>query len=152
MSLLLTKKKNELFNSAGSDMAPMLRRQMAGLIDSWSIRFDYHHMMRNGYCVYPVRSYIQNTGLDGSGTNCGKSYSSRNPYADSAHIQKINSNLSEVTSINAFSFADQPDKIMIRILNEYFRDAAKPSIRDFFLNYLRAAIKKVTFFFSNLFK
>jgi hypothetical protein len=57
------------FNRAGQDATTMLLKQMTGKINSWAIRFHYACHRRNGFCVYPVRSKIRNTGTDGSGTN-----------------------------------------------------------------------------------
>jgi hypothetical protein len=60
------------FNQGGEDMAKMLIRQMNGEIDSWAIRWCYAHFKNNAYCIYPVVSYIDNIGHDGSGVHCGK--------------------------------------------------------------------------------
>jgi Glycosyl transferase family 2 len=63
----------ELFRRGGDDLAPMLERQMAGQLDSWSIRFDYAHYKHNATCLHPVVSKVQNIGFDGSGVHCGDS-------------------------------------------------------------------------------
>jgi Glycosyl transferase family 2 len=63
----------ELFRRGGDDLAPMLERQMAGELDSWSIRFDYAHYKHDAFCVHPVVSKVQNIGFDGSGVHCGDS-------------------------------------------------------------------------------
>ena len=62
-----------LFARGGDDLAGMLKLQMEGKINSWSIRFDYAHHKNNALCLYPVRSKIQNIGFDGSGVHCGVS-------------------------------------------------------------------------------
>ncbi len=61
------------FNLGGEDMSEMLINQMEGKIDSWAIRWCYHHFKKNAHCVYPVKSYINNIGHDGSGVHCGNS-------------------------------------------------------------------------------
>ncbi len=57
------------FNLVGNDMTKMLIKQMKGEIDSWSIRFDYNLFKHNAYCSYPIKSFILNKGMDGSGTH-----------------------------------------------------------------------------------
>lgn len=66
------KKQQKNFNKSGTDKTEMLFRQMRGKIDSWAIRWDYHHFKYSGLCVYPTNSYIQNIGLDGLGTHSNK--------------------------------------------------------------------------------
>jgi hypothetical protein len=62
-----------LFARGGDDLPGMLKLQMEGKIDSWSIRFDYAHHKNKALCLYPVRSKIQNIGFDGTGVHCGVS-------------------------------------------------------------------------------
>lgn len=57
------------FNYTGNDMTKMLIKQLKGEIDSWSIRFDYNVFKNNGYCVYPIKSFILNKGMKGNGTH-----------------------------------------------------------------------------------
>ena len=52
-------------------MAHMLSMQMEGSIDSWAIRWCYAQSQLDMLTVYPIRSQIQNIGLDGSGTHSG---------------------------------------------------------------------------------
>ncbi|HKU56486.1 MAG TPA: hypothetical protein VJP41_05640 [Gaiellaceae bacterium] len=63
----------ELFRRGGNDLQQMLEMQMAGGLDSWSIRFDYAHYKHDAFCVHPVVSKVQNIGFDGSGSHCGDS-------------------------------------------------------------------------------
>lgn len=63
----------ELFRRGGDDLRQMLDMQMAGELDSWSIRFDYAHYKHDAFCVHPVVSKVQNIGFDGSGVHCGDS-------------------------------------------------------------------------------
>jgi len=58
------------FNAGGDDLADMLDAQRAGRIDSWSIRWSFTHFAHRAVAVYPVKSYVDNIGLDGSGTHC----------------------------------------------------------------------------------
>lgn len=67
-----SKEKIRAFNRGGEDLFPMLKSQMENKIDSWAIRFCYAHHIHKSYCVYPVNSFVDNTGFDGSGVHCGK--------------------------------------------------------------------------------
>lgn len=57
------KQKVNQFNGWGQDKFDMLCKQQKGLIDSWAIRWDYHHFKHGGVCVYPIFSYINNIGF-----------------------------------------------------------------------------------------
>lgn len=60
------------FNLGGDDLTNMLKMQMEKRIDSWAIRWCYTLFKNNAYCIYPTKSLVNNIGLDGSGTHCGK--------------------------------------------------------------------------------
>lgn len=49
----------------------MLRRQIAGKNDSWAIRWNASLFLHDVLSLNAGRSLVQNTGFDGSGTNCG---------------------------------------------------------------------------------
>jgi hypothetical protein len=49
----------------------MLKKQKAGVIDSWAIRWYLSVFMQDGLALYPRRSLVSNEGFDGSGMNCG---------------------------------------------------------------------------------
>jgi hypothetical protein len=59
----------ELFARGGDDLLSMLDLQMAGELDSWSIRFDYAHSKHDAFCVHPVISKVLNIGFDGTGVH-----------------------------------------------------------------------------------
>jgi hypothetical protein len=63
-----TTKKN-FFNEGGWDLAPMLKLQSKGKINSWSIQFDFHCWQRNLYCVTSFDNYIHHTGIDNKATH-----------------------------------------------------------------------------------
>lgn len=71
MSFKEDKKLREQLNRGGGDMAYMLDAQMAGLIDSWGIRWCYAQSKLEMLTVYPVVARIRNIGLDGTGTHSG---------------------------------------------------------------------------------
>ncbi|KAA6352183.1 hypothetical protein EZS27_000365 [termite gut metagenome] len=49
----------------------MLRRQIEGKNNSWAIRWNASLFIKNILSLNAGRSLVQNTGFDGSGTNCG---------------------------------------------------------------------------------
>lgn len=55
------------FQAPGSLFSLMLRQQMAGRVDSWAIRWYYTLFRHQGVCVWPLRSFVRNIGMDGSG-------------------------------------------------------------------------------------
>ena len=57
------------FERGGRDMIRILKDQKAGLVNSWAIRWCLEQSLQNRYTVYPVKSLVNNTGNDGSGTN-----------------------------------------------------------------------------------
>jgi hypothetical protein len=59
------------FDRGGPDMSQMLKLQREGRIDSWAIRFCYAHFAQDMRCIYPVKSLVNNIGLDNSGMHCG---------------------------------------------------------------------------------
>ena len=59
------------FLRGGSDLCSLLRRQVNGKIDSWAIRFDYHHFKYDYVDVFPIISKVQYNGysLDATHTS-----------------------------------------------------------------------------------
>lgn len=54
---------------AGEDILPMIIKQQRGLINSWAVRWTYHHVRSEGYCLISRYSKIRTIGDDGSGSN-----------------------------------------------------------------------------------
>lgn len=61
--------RQDRLKEAGEDILPMIIKQQRGLINSWAVRWAYHHVKYGGYCLIPIRSKIKTTGDDGSGSN-----------------------------------------------------------------------------------
>jgi hypothetical protein len=57
------------FARGGNDLPPMLDKQLSGEIDSWAVRWCARQAEIGALTVYPVRSLVRNSGLDGSGTH-----------------------------------------------------------------------------------
>jgi hypothetical protein len=58
------------FNRGGSDLSHMLDKQMSGKINSWAIRFCYHHYKYNMLNLFPRVSKIQNIGFGVEAEHC----------------------------------------------------------------------------------
>jgi len=63
-----TERQDQL-KDAGEDILPMIIKQQKGVINSWAVRWTYHHVKYGGYCLIPLRSKIRTIGDDGSGSN-----------------------------------------------------------------------------------
>jgi hypothetical protein len=68
-SFIADKEMVNEFKNGGDDLLPMIVKYQKGIIDSWAIRWTYHHFKTKSYCLVPVKSKVQNIGTDGSGTN-----------------------------------------------------------------------------------
>ncbi|GBR75495.1 hypothetical protein NO2_0164 [Candidatus Termititenax persephonae] len=68
------KKQNlqELFNFSNTyNYTGMLQNQIDGRISSWAICWYASAFLADKYTLYPRKSFVQNIGMDGSGTHCG---------------------------------------------------------------------------------
>jgi len=113
-SFLKSKERIQQFSNAGPDMLYMLMRQYRGDINSWSIRFDYHHARLNGYCAYSAENFITNIGLDGSGVHCKKTKISKKMkivYDQSAE---------NPSAPHEKPFQDTPDRVSEHLLRHAF--------------------------------
>ncbi|WP_324024136.1 glycosyltransferase [Maribacter sp. BPC-D8] len=61
------------FNSWGSDMYSMLKRQQNGEVDSWAIRYSYHQHKNKLWSVFPLVSKVKNIGFNDNATNTKQS-------------------------------------------------------------------------------
>lgn len=94
------------FNSGGEDLTRMLKNQMNGKIDSWAIRWSYAHFKNNAYCVFPVKSKIQNIGMDSSGVH--------SVTTDKFYVDLDLSNTEEILNANI-----QPDKNILESFRKF---------------------------------
>ncbi|HMA65006.1 MAG TPA: hypothetical protein VKO63_07410, partial [Chitinispirillaceae bacterium] len=49
----------------------------------WAIRFALLHLLNSKVNVWPTQSWVENIGVDGSGTNFTSKHSGKNRYSDS---------------------------------------------------------------------
>ncbi len=71
-SFIKNKRAQKDFNQGGEDLTPMLIKQHKNLISSWAVRWCYTHYIKQGYCLFPVKSKIHNIGTDKSGQHSPK--------------------------------------------------------------------------------
>ncbi|OHD24230.1 MAG: hypothetical protein A2086_11760 [Spirochaetes bacterium GWD1_27_9] len=116
------------FNRGGDDMTGMLKSQMEGTIKSWGIRWCYAHFKNNAYGVFPTVSKIQNTGYDGSGSNCGDS--------DDYVVELDTNNTHFKLKRNI-----KPDAKIIENIKAVFNK--NDNNKDFFMNIIKKLLKKV---------
>jgi hypothetical protein len=57
------------FNQGGSDMFGMLKKQQAGKLDSWAIRWGYQQFKNQQQTVFPTSSKVQNIGFGDNASN-----------------------------------------------------------------------------------
>lgn len=62
----------KLMDNAGKDLAPMLLKSIEGKISSWAVKWAFTHLKNDSYCLYPIKSLVNNIGTDKSGTNFKK--------------------------------------------------------------------------------
>ena len=76
------------FNREGNDRYDRLRRQLAGRIDSWSIRFGLSLFLQGMGTVYPAVNRIANIGYDGTGIHSGVGTPKNEAIAEAAYRLK----------------------------------------------------------------
>ena len=95
------------FDFNGSyDYSGMLRKQIAGKVNSWAIRWYASAYLKNKLTLYPSNSLVVNIGSDGSGTHAQSEKETRTKL----HLQKIN--------IPDIALAES--KIARQIISKYF--------------------------------
>ncbi|MCO5249232.1 MAG: glycosyltransferase [Chitinophagales bacterium] len=112
---------NRLKN-AGEDIYPMIVKQQRGIIQSWAVRWTYHHVKYNGYCLIPIKSKVRNIGTDGSGTN----------FTERTHKYDLKIYNQDI-SINSYI---QPNAEII----QFIRTNNKPSLLRRIINRLKLGI------------
>lgn len=62
---------NQQFHIWGEDLESYLLGNVKGICDSWAVFWALKVIEKDGYCVAPYKSLIENIGFDGSGVHCG---------------------------------------------------------------------------------
>lgn len=107
------------FNEAGNDLTSMLIKQQLGKNNSWAIRFAYAGFCQKMPSVYPVKSLVENLGVDGSGTHMRRSQKYRSVVADYLDTEIFCS-----------------DKYIDNSINERFKEFYDTSLFRQFINHL----------------
>jgi hypothetical protein len=50
-----------------------LEANAQGILNTWAVKWYASIFLSGGLCLYPNKTLVQNNGLDGSGTNSGRS-------------------------------------------------------------------------------
>lgn len=127
--------QREQFNRGGRDMTSLLTMQMEKKIDSWGIRWDYAHYKNRSYCLRPIASLVNCTGLDGSGVHCGSTNSySVNLKVNNISLPSFNKlKLNKYINFNFARFYDGQDADQIKKIRAkaFVKSILLPIIRVF---------------------
>lgn len=83
------KRLQKEFNLGGNDLSRMLINQVKRGIDTWDIQWCYHNFKYKRLTIYPVVSYVENIGMDGTGVHCGKVSAFKNDSLNKKGIKSI---------------------------------------------------------------
>ena len=67
----------------------MLKLQRDGKLDSWAIRWYASMFLHGGLALHPARSYVENSGFDGSGVHCNIDADRRFDVATTSALPKV---------------------------------------------------------------
>jgi hypothetical protein len=110
----------------------MLRDQVAGLNDSWAIRWHASAFLREMLTLHPGRTLVCNIGLDGSGTHCNESQSHLMAEPSMLAV-KVNRQTVVEDSVAATKFAQH-------LRSSLGPDAAPKSISDRLISNLKSLL------------
>ena len=127
--IMRNKKLRRRFERGGKDMTRILKDQRLGLIDSWAIRWCLSQSLQEKYTVYPVKSFVVNTGRDGSGTNDVRSAADAGEF----HVYK------EPVRLERLS----PDRRVCRAFYKYYSGFRKRLLRNLNLAGLRRQLRRL---------
>lgn len=120
----------QALNRMGDDEFELLEGQQTGKLNIWSIQFTVAHFVHHAVAIYPIHSYVNNIGNDGSGQNCGVTSTLTN------HSLSLNTSPTFVDVlyedkriINAFYnvFCRKKRPMWQKIINRLFRILGKKS-------------------------
>ncbi|MFT7434450.1 MAG: GR25 family glycosyltransferase involved in LPS biosynthesis [Psychromonas sp.] len=116
MPFLSSPKLRSAFQNAGKDQLVMLVKQMQGIIDSWAVRWTYHHFKKDAYCLVPKFSKVKNIGTDGTGTNFTNSVAI---YDTELHSERVTfpEEIKELVEVTYFIRNHYSPSLMRRCIN-----------------------------------
>ncbi len=122
MNFIKNKNKVKEFERGGHDLCEMLSAQMNGKIDSWAIRWCYNQYKQGKFTIFPVKSLVQNIGLDGSGTHSSvNDYYHYNTMIDENFKYKLIKNISLNRKISKISCNYYSNTLKDRIKRKIIR-------------------------------
>lgn len=102
------------FNREGNDRYDRLRRQLAGRIDSWSIRFGLSLFLQGMGTVYPAVNRIANIGYDGTGIHSGVGTPKNEAIAEAAYRLKSLSIIPDIQKAFRATYSGSPKGRLLR--------------------------------------
>lgn len=118
------------FNIDGAyDYFSQLRGNAEGTLKTWAVLWYASIYLKNGLCLYPVKSLVRNIGHDGSGENCNTSKTKK-----MFHQQHIAKSI-EVLKKNPIEHKKELDLITTHFKNRFkptFEDRLKSKLKRFF--------------------
>lgn len=79
-NLSMDKEKSRALAAWGKDLPAMLDNRIKGKNNSWAVYWALDVIEKNGLCLCPYKSLVQNVGFDGTGVHC---------YYDREHIDVL---------------------------------------------------------------
>jgi hypothetical protein len=104
MTKVLEKGKKRFDFNRSINYVRMLDRNIHGKVDSWFIRWYASVFLKDGLCLHPGKSLVQNIGLDHSGVNSYKSNVFETQLAQHIEIRDIPLRLSKAAIKNYIRF------------------------------------------------
>ena len=95
-TLMKTNLLEEFDRTGGANLVGMLLKQILDLNQSWYIRWHGSLFLAGLLTLQPGISFLQNIGLDGTGTNCANTNIQSDldrSYYDGIHIDKVNADI-----------------------------------------------------------
>ena len=102
------------FNREGNDRYDRLRRQLAGRIDSWSIRFGLSLFLQGMGTVYPAVNRVANIGYDGTGIHSGVGTPKNEAIAEAAYRLKSLSIIPDIQKAFRATYSGSPKGRLLR--------------------------------------
>ncbi|MCT4535549.1 glycosyltransferase [Halodesulfovibrio sp.] len=109
------------FNRGGVDLSNMLKAQMNGEINSWAIVFCYSQFTQNKRTVFPLRSYVENIGCDGSGVHCDVEISQQPIESHERELVLPEAVYEDESALALFAAFYRPAPFIIRAINKLAR-------------------------------
>ena len=121
----------QAFNRGGDDVFELLQKQQTGELDIWSVQFTIAHFINHAISIIPVKSYVNNIGMDGSGENTLPTKSLDHEYlCNKNEIKFIEILYQDSRLINSFysAYCRKKRRTWQKVINRVVRLLGKPNI------------------------